>query len=47
MEKLYKHLIITAVVAFGGLMIVLITARTELYTNIMMMVFFQELLVQL
>ena len=40
MEKLYKHLIITAVAAFSGLMIVLIAARAELYTNIMMMVFF-------
>jgi len=40
MEKLYKNLIITAVIAFGGLMLVLIAARLELYTNIMMMVFF-------
>ena len=46
-EKLYRHLIFTAGIAFIGVLIVLIGSRLKMYTNIMMMVFLQAPLVLL
>lgn len=40
MHKLYWHLLVNAVIAFGGLAILLLLARFKIYSDVIMVIFF-------